>query len=44
MHAQTKCPPVLHINIYWLDKITNGELFKKTDSKNMSLKIKNRRL
>ena len=31
-------------NIYWLDKITNEELFKKTDGMNMSLKIKNRRL
>ena len=31
-------------NINWLDKITNGELFKKTDGMNMSLKIKNRRL
>ena len=31
-------------NIYWLDKITNEELFKKTDGMNMSLKIKNHRL
>ena len=31
-------------HIYWLDKITNEELFKKTDGMNMSLKIKNRRL
>ena len=31
-------------NINWLDKITNEKLFKKTDSMNMSLEIKNRRL
>ena len=31
-------------NIYWLDKNTNEELFKKTGGINMSLKIKNRRL
>ena len=31
-------------NIYWLDKITNEELFKKTDGMNMSLKTKNRKL
>ena len=35
---------ILHINIYWLDKITNEELFKKTDGMNMFLKIKNRRV
>ena len=31
-------------NIYWPNKILNVELHKKTDSMNMSLKIKNRRL
>ena len=31
-------------NIYWPNKIHNVELHKKTDSMNMSLVIKNRRL
>ena len=31
-------------NIYWLDKVTKEELFKKTDGMNMSLTTKNRRL
>ena len=31
-------------NIYWFDKVTKEELFKKTDGMNMSLKTKNRRL
>ena len=31
-------------NIYWPNKILNVELHKKTDSMNMSLEIKNRRL